>query len=488
MKQTLYTLVLFLLASAVGLTSCNDDDELQQPQPQYIGAIALLRHLERVENVETTSSYDGDYYESYAFCYKVPVNHFPDDPQFPATHDSIPLRVNLHFKSFDAPTVLLYNGYDLKYEIPALPAYLGANILEVENRYYGESFPASYQPDPSWPYVCHRQNAADVHDVVAAFKPYFPGKWAATGTSKGGVETALYAYYYPGEMDLYVPFCAPFTLDLHDLSMGRWLNEGIATADIRQRFIALFKTCLHRQDTLLPLLRESRLKSWFENGYSLYALLEYRRFNWLGFSNAGRIDAALPRGEVSDEELVKLLCSNYLSEYQDWASTRSTTSSSGSDEPQVESFWRNRSSADSSDEELVSSYAYPAHALKEMGYFDYDPTPFQEEAAMGLLDPQEAVNDLGTKAEQAAITYSNSLHLDLLNRFLPQTTCCMVFVYGQYDPWTGAAIQHTTGTYHGNPHVDCIVIPECGHNCRFTNFSGPEVDRLRALIDEAMGR
>lgn len=52
--------------------------------------------------------------------------------------------------------------------------------------------------------------------MVQAFRQtVFPdNKWVATGISKGGISTTLYAFYSTqygwNDIDLYVPFCAPF--------------------------------------------------------------------------------------------------------------------------------------------------------------------------------------------------------------------------------------------------------------------------------------
>lgn len=493
MKEKLYLtakgwmLALFLLAGFATFISCSDDDDPVDPAPPYIGLMELLKPLERLDNLRTMASHHEDYPECYSFYYKVPENHFPDDPTFPPTADSLSLRVLIQFLSYDAPTVIYNDGGALTGKVPPLARYLNANVIEVQYRYFGNNYPDDFQPDPSWPYLYASQNAADLHDLVTTLKPLFTGKWVASGKLDGGIETALYAYYYPGEMDLYVPFCTPFFQDLHDPSVGRWLNEGIATADIRERWTNLYKQCLRRQDSLLlPLWQSDNLNPIYF-GESMYNILMNRHYVWMMNSHPSVVDAALPRGEASDDELVRLLSYDNLEDYLKEADTQSSRHASTSFSPAIGSSLRSDlSQAKATFADITYQSPFYPHALREYGYFDIDPSYYQEEADLGLLDPTEAVNYIGTEAEQETITYSNRLILDFLHRFLPQTTSRMVFVYGQYDPITGAAIQQTTGTYQGNSHVDCIVIPDCSHDDSFTDYSGPEVERLSTLIREAM--
>lgn len=127
---------------------------------------------------------------------------------------------SLRFRAGGAPVVLHTQGYGMADSIrhlrePELGEYLKANTLEVEHRYFNKSLPEA--PDNiDFNYLWTVQAAADLHAVVQAFRQtVFPNnKWVATGISKGGISTTLYAFYSTqygwNDIDLYVPFCAPF--------------------------------------------------------------------------------------------------------------------------------------------------------------------------------------------------------------------------------------------------------------------------------------
>jgi hypothetical protein len=53
------------------------------------------------------------------------------------------------------------------------------------------------------------QAAADEHDAVQAFKRIYPGKWLATGASKGGMTATCFRRFFPGDVDGTIPYVAP---------------------------------------------------------------------------------------------------------------------------------------------------------------------------------------------------------------------------------------------------------------------------------------
>ena len=82
-------------------------------------------------------------------------------------------------------------------------------------------------------YLSSEQASADLHVIVSALKQtgLFDGKWMSTGVSKSGITTALYAYYDElnnwNDMDVYVPFCAPFIPGLDQLEVSNYIEDEI---------------------------------------------------------------------------------------------------------------------------------------------------------------------------------------------------------------------------------------------------------------------
>ncbi len=146
----------------------------------------------------------------------------------------------LHYKGSDRPTLLRTEGYAMQganaYKKDDIVQILGANQIEVEHRYYGYSNAGGSLDwnDPGyWDYNTTAQATADLQEIVKALKATddFGGKWISSGVSKDGMLTAMYAYRYPNEMDLYVPFCAPFLTDLNDIRVGTYLTQKCGRAD-----------------------------------------------------------------------------------------------------------------------------------------------------------------------------------------------------------------------------------------------------------------
>ena len=50
----------------------------------------------------------------------------------------------------------------------------------------------------------------DFHNLFGALKKVLKGKWVMSGVSKGGITTLLQHTFYPNDMDIYVPYSAPF--------------------------------------------------------------------------------------------------------------------------------------------------------------------------------------------------------------------------------------------------------------------------------------
>lgn len=100
------------------------------------------------------------------------------------------------------------------------------------------------------------QASEDYHAIVTALRGsgYFNGQWLATGTSKSGIASALYAYYSEkkgyNDMDLYVPFCAPFCERVDDPRIGQYqyLNTLTTMPEVREKLLAIDRAIVSKSD------------------------------------------------------------------------------------------------------------------------------------------------------------------------------------------------------------------------------------------------
>lgn len=117
----------------------------------------------------------------------------------------------------------------------------------VEYRYFLES-----TPEPKdWQYLTAENSADDLHAVRNAFKSIYPGKWIATGISKGGQTTLLYRTFYPDDVDISVPYVAPLCYGVEDGRHEPFLRK-VSTPEDRKRIEDFQLEVLKRKAALLP--------------------------------------------------------------------------------------------------------------------------------------------------------------------------------------------------------------------------------------------
>jgi hypothetical protein len=131
-------------------------------------------------------------------------------------------RVYISHVDPSRPVVLITAGYDTKYYYTSeITSALKCNQLMVEHRYFGRSKPDSLQ----WNYLDTWQAASDLHRIVEMFKQLYPEPWISTGISKGGQTVMYHSYYYPGDVDVRVPYVAPLNFGVEDERIYSFLDQ-----------------------------------------------------------------------------------------------------------------------------------------------------------------------------------------------------------------------------------------------------------------------
>ena len=132
-------------------------------------------------------------------------------------------RFTLLHRDFAAPTVAYTSGYN----VSGAPnrseptQIVDGNQLSMEYRYFTPSRP---EPENWAKQLTIWQAAADEHRAVQAFKAIYPGKWLATGGSKGGMTATYFRRFFPDDVDATIPYVAP--------------NDVIDPADVYNRFLS----------------------------------------------------------------------------------------------------------------------------------------------------------------------------------------------------------------------------------------------------------
>jgi hypothetical protein len=157
-------------------------------------------------------------------------------------------RVYISHVDPSRPVVLITAGYDTKYYYTSeITSALKCNQLMVEHRYFGRSKPDSLQ----WEYLDTWQAASDHHRIVEMFKQLYPEPWISTGISKGGQTVMYHSYYYPGDVDVRVPYVAPLNFGVEDERIYSFLDQ-VGSPGERRRINRFQKMALKNQELYLP--------------------------------------------------------------------------------------------------------------------------------------------------------------------------------------------------------------------------------------------
>jgi len=203
----------------IALTSCNNGN-IQK----------LLESMPRVSKVEKLSDNPR-----YLARYMVYFNH-PIDWKHESGR-SFTQRVEFDFRGLDRVNQLFTCGYELRQEKPdrmndfELADHFQGNIIKPEYRFYDESKPDGLTQEDvaGWQYLNNTQAVEDFHSIITAFKTILSGKWAFSGTSKGGETTNAFCSTYPDDCAVYVPYVAPkfYSRGDHAFQQNVYGNIGV---------------------------------------------------------------------------------------------------------------------------------------------------------------------------------------------------------------------------------------------------------------------
>ncbi len=431
MKSRHYILtLLFVLATAFAFS-----------QPHPISSVkGELEALDGVKSVELLKC-DTFFLEKYLVRVEQPVNHKKkNSPAFTQ-------RVYVGFKGRTKPVVFVTEGYVGAYAanpkyLHELCTYLDANLVLVEHRFFGQSV-----PDPAnMKYHTIEQSADDHHQVSELMKKVLTGPYISTGISKGGQTTMYYKYYFPEDMEVWMPYVGPLNFSIADERINPFINQ-IDGDDCRKKIRDLQRLCLKRQDDLIPLFAQTAEK----NGYHFrkaggvraafqYIVLEYPFAFWQwGFVPCGDI----PGETAPDTTLLKSLLTVSPPDYF-------------------------------SDEGIKKMWPFFYQALTQIGYYDYDTT--------GLGRYVDQVNDLTFSFfnESDKKLRFKKKYMKRVDKFLKNEGNNMIFLYGEYDPWSATAFVPV----EGKTNALKIVKPAGAHTTRIRNLPGDE----RKQVFDTLGK
>lgn len=398
---------------------------------QKISAISAIKEIRPLETSEFS--------EKYVTYFTQPLDHrHPEKGSFRQ-------RVIVSHVGFDRPTVIVTEGYGAAYALRSqyreeLSKLLNANMIFVEYRYFLESTPKP----KDWQYLTAENSADDLHAITTAFKNIYPGKWIATGISKGGQTTLLYRTFYPDDVDISVPYVAPLCYGVEDGRHEPFLYK-VSTPENRKIIEDFQLEALKRKATLLPRFE----KYCTEKNYSFrapieeiydYSVLEYSFALW----QWGTPISSIPATTASDDEIFSHLLA--ISEPGYFTA----------DSPNASFF---------------------VQAARELGYYGYDVQPFKQ--YLSIQSSEGYLHRLMLPEELKDMPFDKTLSKKI-TKFLKKQDPKMIFIYGQNDPWTAAGV--TWLKNKKNIHV--FIQPNGSHLARINTLPEKEKKEVMELIKQ----
>ena len=118
--------------------------------------------------------------------------------------------------------------------------------------------------------------------------------------------------------------------------------------------------------------------------------------------------------------------------------------------------------------------SFNVQAAKELGYYGYDTKPFGE--YMNTLNTKDYLRRLMLPDSLRNLSFDNSLYKKTV-KFLKKNDPKMLYVYGEYDPWSASGVcqwLHTSKKHH----LKVYVQPAGSHRSRISNMP----DKMREEI------
>ena len=473
-----------IVAMSMTMVSCSDKDDnepnpfsedgykiivedgLTMPVNEFLNVPAVagdqnvinaLNSIDKVTDVKAFKlSTSWDFYDeksvtktAYYFNYKQDIDH--NNPSKGWFKQQCILTV----EGQECPTVLHTEGYALNKDKnklqetrePLLVSVLDANCLQVEHRYHGWSLPEGYSN--KWNYLTAKQHSDDLHAIVTAIKKsgvVGNGKWLSTGVSKNGMTTAFYAYHYPNEMDAYVPFCAPFLLELLSPAPYSFILTKEAFGENQEnmdKVKAAFRAyvgdknlqaeCVQIYKKKNPQyavysdeeLRSSLLTTMFATYFSKMSYVSFK--NWEGM---------IPKAGDSGEKFYDFIMADEDTKYEFETDVQYNRRKDYSDEFEPETdIWQmpyalTRAKKDTRDA------PYYVQACIELGSYGL----ILDWVSDLLTDVEKNSISFGLNPTSYGVTYDKGKFINEFLEGMKQSTCNMLFVYSMQDSWTGGQI------------------------------------------------
>lgn len=365
----------------------------------------------------------------------MPLDHNnPNSPTFP-------LRAYYSHKDFNKPMVVVIDGYTM-YTSKAneLTAILDANQITIEHRFFDHSRPKDSIP---WSYLNVRQAAADQHQIIEAFKPFYKGKWASTGISKSGQATIFHRRYYPNDVDASVPYVAPLNFSSEDSRVYDFLSR-VGTDECRGKIRDFQLQLFEKKKEIFPLFEElAKKKNWqfkmgLDRAYDL-SVLEYPFAFW------------------------------------QWGSSCESIPLKGSPAQILFLHWKMINPFTFFDEEdIEKTRPFFYQAMTEIGMYGYQVKTFSKY----LKDTSNINFSFAMPEGHNRVKYDYETMRDI-DSWIKESGNNMLYIYGENDAWSSTAVEPGSKT-----NAVKMYNPGGSHSSRIYSFPAEMQDSIYTVLEK----
>lgn len=354
-------------------------------------------------------------------------------------------RLVLTHRSEAEPVLLHTSGYDIFGVAESTVARLyKINQLQVEHRYFAKSIPSVID----WANLNVFQSANDFHEIVQAFKVIYPAAWVNTGASKGGMTSFYHRAYFPDDVVGTIADVAPLSFSTDDTRYAAFLNSvgGDFYKSCRENLKQLQIDLLNARDQIVPHLTG-----------------DYKQ---------------LGSAEVSFEHAVISLPFVFwqYTDPQDQFGGCATIPVSGTTEQKLD-FLNWHSPADGgADSEILPFQSYYYQAATELG----SPADDLQHLTQLLLHPY---NIHQYTPLNVTYSYSNALMIQM-DDWARNKVDEVIFVYGEYDPWTAGAFPKT----EAGKNVYHFTVAGGNHGAKYTQLAANDKSVASSIISKWLGK
>ena len=389
----------------------------------FVAALAALPGVHDV--VEKSTQTPGFHY--FVLHFTQPVDHSDSGGA------TFLQEVSLLHRDVTAPMIVHTSGYSDYYldnEVE-LTALVHGNQVSIEHRYFGTS-----RPTPAdWTKLTIEQMADDEHAIVTALRTIYPGKYLATGGSKGGMTAVFYRRFFPDDVDGTVPYVAPLSFAAPDERYPPFLDM-VGTTTCRQAVRDAATEMLMNRRAALETATAAEAT---QKGYAYTRVL-------LGPA----VESAIDSLEWS------------FWQYYGVTQCSGVPATTATDAAMFTFLDTISPPSDSDDEQTGFFDAYYYQAYFQLGYPD---------GGAAYLTPYLMYTDADYAGSfpTAQPVYDGGIAMHDIDTFVEQSGSRLLFVYGQWDPWTAGAFTLGAAT-----DSLLLVQPQGTHNSEITELAASD--------------